>query len=293
MLAFFFPSPWNVWIHRLYGAQIGPYVTIHPGVLLLVDHLEIGQESKMRLGTFINCSGLTVGRKCLFGYFLIVKGLSELKTGDACTIGPKTMINCDMPVTLGYYCGIGPGCTLFTHGSFLPVTEGYKTHFGPITLKDKSWINMNSTVGPSVTIGSGSIAMPGSILLENVERGKIVAGDPAKFRVLPQFKNFKIKNDLEAFARSVLDEYRDWANQYNSASFVIEDDDLVLKQPDKRVVINKKGYIQLLTRPNDKAVGMFFNLHDLTTDSLRNPDKRAIDEYLRLYYGLIFLPVED
>ncbi len=290
ILAFFFPPPINVWLHRFYGARIGRHTNIHIGVLLVVKKLEIGDESKLRFGTFVKCHSFQIGRKCILGYFLIVKGLTDLKTGDACTIGPKTMINCDHPVTLGYYCGIGPGCTLFTHGSFLPVTKGYRTHFGPITLKDMSWVSMNSVVGPGVTVESGSTTMPGTVLIESIKANKIVVGDPAKFRVGPQFLNLKIKNNLESFGNSVLIEYCTWSNHYKGTHFKHDNGLLILGNQNKpKVTVNGNGDIRLLTKSGDQTDGIYFNLSDLSTDRLRTKHKMAIEEFMRLYYGLTFL----
>lgn len=291
VLAFFFPSPVNIWIHRLYGAKIGKHVSIHPGVMLLAKNLEIGDETFLRLGTLVNCNSFIIGRKCRLGYFIIVKGLTDFKTGDACVIGPKTMINCDCPVTLGYYCGVGPGCTLFTHGSFLPVTEGNRVSFGAITLEDKSWVTMKSTVGAGVTIGTGAVAMPGSTILEDVPPHKVYVGGPAGKKIIPQFKNMKHAKDLEGFGRLVLKEYMEWSNNYEETNFEMQHDDLLIKGNGKplKVTVNGDGDIKLLTEQGATSTGMFFNLADLTTDGIRNTEKIKFDDYMRLYYGMTFL----
>jgi len=290
VLAFFFPSPVNIWLHRLASAKIGRHVTIHPGVMIVAKHVDIGPAVKVRFGTMINVRKFTVGEKSLIGYFVVAKGMSDLSTGPACVIGPNTMINCDCPVTLGRYTGVGPRSTLFTHGSFLPVTEGYRASFGPIELKDRSWVTMNSTVGPGVTVGEGTNVMPGTVLLESVGPNRLVAGNPAKLINIPFIRKAK-KVDLEQLAAEILQRYRDWANGLDGSQWVVENGDLHVNHRRKTlsISINGGGDIVLLTRAGERREGMFFNLADLTTDARRHPAKIKFEGFMRLYYGLTFL----
>ncbi len=288
VIAFLLPSPFNKWVHRLYGAKIGKHAKIHPGVLIIANEVAIGDDTYLRFGTMVNCNRFIVGRKCRLGYFIIVKGLTDLTIGDACVIGPKTMINCDCPVTLGYYCGVGPGCTLFTHGSFLPVTEGNRVSFGPIELKEKSWVTMKSTVGPGVTVETGGIAMPGSIVLEDIPAKRTFVGGPAGNKLLPQFKSMKIAKDLNGFGKTVLAEYKEWSNTYEGTNYTLEANRLKVGK-NLQVAVDEKADIQLLSEPGATSDGMYFNLADLSTDNSRNKEKVKFDDYMRLYYGMTFL----
>lgn len=292
VIAFFFPPPFNVWLHRLYGARIGKRVRIHPGVMIIARKLEIGDAAKIRFGTMVNIRSFKVGRKSLIGYFLIAKGISNLHIGDACVIGPKTIINCDCPVTLGYYCGIGPGSSLFTHGSLLPVTEGYKATFGPIEMKDKSWVTLRCTVGPNVTIGEKSIAMPGTVLLESIASGRMVSGDPAKLINIPNITLGKQITDLESFAGKLLAAYCEWSNENFDTQWEIKSGVLYIKKRWRTytISINEESSIVLLTRSGETRNGMYFNIADLTTDPAHSRIKEHFDDYMRLYYGLTFLP---
>ena len=78
------------------------------------------------------------------------------------------MLNCSREIRMEYYSGIGPGSYLYTHGSGMPVTEGYRSVFGPIHIKSKVWVSMRCVIGPGVTIGDMSCLMPGTILVEHV-----------------------------------------------------------------------------------------------------------------------------
>lgn len=291
VIAFLFPSPINIWLHRLAGAKIGKHTSIHPGVLILAKKMEIGSSTKIRFGTFIKARSLKVGSKTLLGYFLLVKGVSDFTVGDACVIGPRTMINCDCPVTLEYYSGVGPGCILFAHGSFLPVSEGYRTTFGPITIKSKAWVTMHCTVGPGVTVGEGTNVMPGTTLIESVGANRLVSGDPAKLINIPLFKNFQKAKNLDMLAEEIIHEYRNWSNEFNDTNWQNVNGALHVNHKKRSFSVSTNGDadVVLLTEKGAKRDGMYFNLVDLKTDHARHPVKLEFESYMRLYYGLTFL----
>jgi acetyltransferase-like isoleucine patch superfamily enzyme len=291
VIAFFFPSPINVWFHRLYGAKIGKYVSIHPVVLILAKNVEIGSEAWIKFGTLMNVRSFKLGRKSSIGFFTLVKGDSDFIVGDASIIGPRTMIRCDRQVTVGYYSGIGPGSFLYTHGSGMPVTEGYRATFGPIHIKDKVWVSMRSVIGPGVTIGEGSMVMPGTVLVESVASKRLVVGNPAKLNDFPVFLIPRKPGFLEDLVNKILEEYCNWSNEYKGTNWKIENGNLKInyRSRDLSISVNAEGDIVLLTTKGEIRNGMYFNLADLTTDKGRHPEKSKFEAFLRLYYGLIFL----
>jgi acetyltransferase-like isoleucine patch superfamily enzyme len=287
IIAFIFPRPINIWIHRFAGAKIGKYVNIHPFVLILAKKVEIKDSAKIKFGTMINVRQFKLGRKSFIGFFTLAKGESDLIIGDACMIGPKNMLNCSKDITIGYYSGIGPGCYLYTHGSGMPVTEGYRSTFAPIQIKDKVWVNMRSSIGPGVTIEDKSIIMPGTVLLESIKANRLVVGDPAKLNNIPFFlKSHNIK-DLNLLAVEMMKSYCNWSNEYHRTSWQFKNDILEIKCRNKtyKVTINIPGDIVLLTERGQCTENMYFNLADLSTDNSRNKIKLRFEEYLRLYYG--------
>jgi len=290
ILAFFFPHPVNVWLHRLASAKIGRHALIHPGVLILARSVEIGPSARIRFGTMISARSFSAGEKTLIGYFVQAKGMSDLKIGPACVIGPQTMINCDCPVTLNYYSGVGPRCTLFTHGSFLPTTEGYRTTFGSIELKEKAWVTMGSTVGPGVTVGAGTTVMPGTVLLESVGPKRLVSGNPVKLMNIPFFPSSKNKT-LEELAAAIQEQYCIWATTFDGSGAVFSNGALTITHWGRRITVSlgENADVALLTRPGETRKGMYFNLADLRTDERRHAAKSKFEGFMRLYYGLTFL----
>lgn len=291
VIAFFFPSPINIWFHRLAGAKICKHVCIHPFVLILAGNVEIGREALIKAGAMINVRTFKLGKKSRIGFFTFVKGESDLLIGDACIIGPKCMINCSRQVILDYYSGIGPGSYIYTHGSGMPVTEGYRATFSPIHIKEKVWVNMHTTIGPGVTIGENSVIMPGTILLESVAPRRLVAGDPAKSNNLPIFLSKMHQNSIKELAEKILIDYCNWSNEYNNTSWIYKDSTLKIKDKSRyvSVTVDIPGDIVLLTTSAMRAESKYFNLVDLSTDESRDPVKLELEKFMRLYFGLIFL----
>jgi acetyltransferase-like isoleucine patch superfamily enzyme len=291
VMAFFFPAPLNVWLHRLAGARIGGHVNMHPCVLILAKDVEIGHEAKIKFGTMIHVRRFRLGRKSSIGFFTLVKGMSDLMIDDACIIGPRNTINCDRPITLDYYSGVGPGSYLYTHGSGMPVTEGYRATFAPIRIKEKVWVNMKSTVGPGVTIGKGSIVMPGTVLIESVAPGRMVVGDPAKLINIPVFLVPRKACDLEKLTLEILSGFCQWSNEYRGTDWRMEGGILTVNHRRRlvKISVNGPGDIVLLTEKGAAGEGMYFNMADLRCDGRRHPVKKSLEEYMRLNYGLIFL----
>jgi len=291
IVAFLFPSPINVWLHRLAGANIEPYVSIHPAVLILAKNITIRRESKIKFGTMINVRKFHLGKKSSIGFFTLAKGESDLIVGDACIIGPKNMINCSREVVLEYYSGVGPGSYLYTHGSGMPVTEGYRATFAPIHIKEKVWVNMRCTIGPGVTIEKGSIVMAGTVLMESVASKRMVVGDPAKLNNYPVFPKPRKPDFLETLAHEILSEYEVCLREGKGVSCHREGEILHAKHRWRSASISVNGNedIVLYTVPGQRREGKYFNLADLTTDDSRHPIKLNVEAFMRLRYGLIFL----
>ena len=284
-----FPRPINVLLLRLASARIGKNVTIHPGVVILADMVEIGNDVKIRFGAMIAGRRIRIGDKTLIGYFVHVKGASDFLVGAACVVGPRVLINCDCPVELEHYSGVGPSCTLFTHGSFLPVTEGYRTTFGPIVIKEKAWVTMGSIVGPGVTVGEGTNVMPGTVLMENVARHRLVAGNPARLINIPLWRKKSV--NLGGVGQEVLNHYETFCIENGISVTRGDGGNLTVRRhmKEKSICIDGEADIVLLTQAGDRTNGMYFNMADLVTDSSRDAVKLHLERFMRLYYGMTFL----
>jgi len=289
--AFFFPSPINAWLHRLYGARIGRGVSLHIGVLIRAAEVVIGDEATIKMGVMLSVRRFHLGRKSSIGFHTLAKGESDLIVGDACIIGPRCMLNCSREIVMDYYSGVGPGSYLYTHGSGMPVTEGFRSTFGPIRLGTKVWVSMRCVIGPGVTIGDNSCLMPGTILVESVGEKRVVSGFPAEMKSVPLFLVPIPEPKLNEFGRKILEEYSQWTASYAEHTYKFEDGVLTMdgKGTVITVAVDQEADIVLYTQKGKSRNGPYFNISDLTTDKSSHPRKRDLEAYMRLYYGLIFL----
>lgn len=117
-----------------------------------------------------NPSTLICGDNVYLGYCSYI-GDGDIRLGDEVVIGP--------------YVSITAGNHLFKDGSVRFGGYAYK----PISIGRGTWIGAHASILSGVTIGKGCIVAAGSVVVNDVEDGKIVGGAPA--RILKD-------NDLES-----------------------------------------------------------------------------------------------
>lgn len=86
------------------------------------------------------------------------------------------------PINIGAGAFIAPGVCLACSGHSLVSDErvrGIGTS-APITLEDNVWIGANATVCGGVTIGEGSVIGAGSVVIHDVPKGVVAAGNPCR-----------------------------------------------------------------------------------------------------------------
>lgn len=179
---------------------------IHPSVKI-GEHVVIGRNVKIGEGTVINHhvvigDNVEIGKFCRinsgaiigegdFGFERDETGrpikiihLGSVLIGDYVQIGSLTSVSkgtidntiigdyakIDNHVYVSHNCKIEKN-TIITGGAIL----GGSTVYGPGT-----WIGINSTIKQKVEIGSNALVGMGAVVLNNVEAGEIVVGNPAK-----------------------------------------------------------------------------------------------------------------
>ena len=128
------------------------------------EDMAIGNDVTVRRFVFISVRRLSVGANTILSYGCQIKGEAGFSCGDSCFFGIHCLIHCVEDVTFGFYSGLGPRCTVYTHGSFLPVTQGYPARFAPVVVEDRVWVAMSVTVMPGVHIESDCIVNPGVVV---------------------------------------------------------------------------------------------------------------------------------
>jgi putative colanic acid biosynthesis acetyltransferase WcaF len=149
----FSPRPiwgWRCGLLRLFGATIGRHVHIHPSVVVAIPW------------------NLSVGDLTAIGDGAKVYNLGFIRIGQRSTISQGA-----------HLCA---GTHDYRHKDF-PLVKS------PITVGDDVWICADAFLGPGVTIADMAIVAARAVVMRDVPRAAIVAGNPAvtvKTRPLPQ-----------------------------------------------------------------------------------------------------------
>lgn len=197
------PSRLKAAYYRSRGAKIGANVTIGPGSVIIGDKIEVGDGVSIGFGTFLKAREVKIGRFARIGstsFFdaesisigedakiseqVFVGGLSSPEShfhiGARTILMQHSFINLARPVWIGDDTGIGGKCTIFSHGSWQNMLDGYPANFAPVTIGNNVWIPWQVFIMPGVTIGDGATIGASSLVTKDVPAGALAVGSPAK-----------------------------------------------------------------------------------------------------------------
>jgi acetyltransferase-like isoleucine patch superfamily enzyme len=174
-----FLKPWV--LRRFCRARIGKHVSIGWFASIAAREIELGDYAAVRAITLIRLDGaFRLGQQSEVSNFCLIYGASDLEIGDQCYIGPQSLLNCDEPVRMGYYSALGPRSMVFTHGSFLPFTQGYWVKLAGVTIGSHVWCAAGVFLHPGVEIGDECFVNSRSVVTQSIPAGSVVEGNPAR-----------------------------------------------------------------------------------------------------------------
>lgn len=157
--------------------------------ILLGENIEIDTSSSINNIQIFN--NVKVAKNCsLFG-----SESNLLVIGNNTYIGMNTLINgYSSKVNIGAHVSIAPNvCILSDSGpnASQEMQEYYPLDKGNISIGDHSWIGVNSTIMPNVTIGSYCVVAANSLVKDSFDDFSVIAGSPAKLikKLVPNVKN--------------------------------------------------------------------------------------------------------
>jgi len=208
VLAFILPSSITRIIFRLVGHSIGKNTRLPVFSYIYADKIKIGNDVDIRPLVFIDVHELEIGNNAIISYSVNIKGPKGFFTKDNSFIGPHCLINCDEDVQIGFYSGLGPRCTVYTHGSFLPVTEGFPAKFDRVILEDYVWTGMAVVYLPGTHIESNCIINPGVVIKSRIKSNSIVEVAPSQLHIqnLKRLQKF-LKRDNSFYHTKILGEF--------------------------------------------------------------------------------------
>jgi acetyltransferase-like isoleucine patch superfamily enzyme len=146
--------------------RFGDYCTLGPNVKLVVngDSVVFGDWTSLHESVWVNSGhGITAGDHVWFGQNAIIDGAGGL--------------------TLGHGIRSGMFSQLWTHVGAGEIIEGCLLHGEtPTVLEDYVWLSPSTMVNPGVRLGSGLMALLGSMITKSFPGNIIVGGSPAQQR---------------------------------------------------------------------------------------------------------------
>lgn len=314
VLVFIAPPPLKRYILEWFSkARVGKGVRIGWFSAVVGRRIELGDYSEIRALSLIRCDGdVELGAYSIVSNMVLAYGSASLRVGPHCYIGPQCLINADEDVLLGRRSALGPRCQLFTHGSFLPFTEGYWAKYGGIRIGDRVWIASGVFIQPGVVVGDHAFVNARSVLSQHVASGEVVQGPPSvpvariedlKRKMTPKRVDRAVRHMLERFAEIVLRRGRgieveqaeggDLLFGYRGRRYRVL---LVPSEPmappagdpdsEERwiVVVNRPGW-----KPPAGAGGVrVFALDKMTAATPDDPIQEDLWSFLRRYFGVTF-----
>lgn len=212
LIATFFPSKLRIGLLKVLGFKIDWKCKIGVFSLLLAEEIEIGRMSKIGSFSIVKCGKkLVLKEYAEIAPFVMIYGDSSLYMDSATYIGPRAVLNISKDITMGFYSAVGPGSYLYTHGVWLPYTDGYPRKFEPIILKPYSWVPARVFISPGIVIGENTIISPGQSIFKNIPDNVYYTGNTSNKQSVPisLIKNnspvyIRIIDLLQEFNKSVL-----------------------------------------------------------------------------------------
>ena len=164
-----------------YGASIVPFSYVK------CNKLHMDSHSRIAAFVFINTPEINIGKDCQISNLTIIRSGhvstdSSLVLGNLVHIFPFVTIDCSRRVFIDDETGIGPHCSVFTHGSYKSALQGYPVTYGNVNIGKRVELTYNVFVAPGVTIGDDAICAYGSYVNKDVPDGSLAAGLPASVK---------------------------------------------------------------------------------------------------------------
>jgi acetyltransferase-like isoleucine patch superfamily enzyme len=192
-------------LYKQNGHYIGKNVTLGNGSIIIANTIHIEDNVSIGENTFIEIPEVKIGKNTKIGIegSFVASSLiidhdvyigdrvsvdisggrhfdSNLKVGYGSLISNESYINACREVILGSQAALSPRSMIFTHSYWQSVLDGYTSNFGPVEMKDNSWLGAAAQILPNIIVGEGSIIMSNSVVGSNVSEYSLVGGIPAQ-----------------------------------------------------------------------------------------------------------------
>jgi acetyltransferase-like isoleucine patch superfamily enzyme len=113
-----------------------------------------------------------------------IEYIENIVFGGDIYIGPEAFWSAKGGIEIGKNVIFGPKSTIWTYNHNYKSIEMFpyakNDILGKVVIKDDVWIGLGALVMPGVTVNEGAIVGAGAVVVKDVPRCAIVAGNPAK-----------------------------------------------------------------------------------------------------------------
>lgn len=222
--------------YRIQGNKIGRHVNLHLGaVVQSKETFTIGDDTELGFFTSVTGNTVQIGKRCNLRSAVVVNvpkviigndvtisetaiiraghpsNKSELVIDDLVHVFPHTTIDPSQRIHLGEECAVGPGCGIFTHGSYKNILEGYPVNYGEVNVGRRVELTYNVFVAPGVSIGDDTIVAYGSFVNKDLPAKVLAAGLPAVVkRTKDQFAPEPTSEEKKAILNGVVSDFKEY-----------------------------------------------------------------------------------
>jgi hypothetical protein len=222
------------------------------------------------------------------------------------------MINVTEDVSFGDVVALGPRSMVFTHGSYLPFTEGYWVRFAPVSIGSYVWLAAGAYVSPGARIGSNVFVHPRSLVAGDVADGSVMQGNPAtEVDRMERLRREMTSRRVERAIEQVLDHFAEvWPSLGRGVRLEGRDEKGFLFRRGRRryrvalLPSERISELAALRAGVDRAIAVcpgakldwdavprgihVFDLESMQTDPSRDPIHAALFRFMNWYYGIKF-----
>jgi acetyltransferase-like isoleucine patch superfamily enzyme len=277
--SFILPSCFKTILYRIMGHKIGRNTKLSIFSLIVAEKIFIKNDVQIRPFSMIMVKRLEVGNNTIISYGVQIKGAKSFITKDNCMVGVESIIHCDEDVSLGFYSGIGPRNLIYTHGSFLPVTEGFPVTFNSVTIEDYVWLGMSVNCLPGAHIESNCIIMPGVIVSGRVKKNTLMKIEKSTYSKI-QIEKVTHPNQIK-FYNEIISEFlksQGFKFQLSGDTYSFADE-------------NQKGQFKIISTDeihlNYGKKTVIYHLGNYYASYSKNKLNMQFIDYIRRHYGII------
>lgn len=170
LLCTLLPSPARILVWRLLGFRVGRGARVSMFSVVMADEIELGDGAVIGPLTLIfRPKRLVLRERCRVSSFVRIMGFGEIVLEPQSFVGLSCLVDCTAGFFLGARSQLGPNGTYYTHGDTgLIFNVRFPNRFEPIRIGDDCWLGMCCVVYPGVSVGAGSLILPGAVLTSSV-----------------------------------------------------------------------------------------------------------------------------